>query len=123
MSSGPRTAVNAGMCRAGVAPKLGYMNESDGTTPWCHAGTFSGACSNCCGSLIISLRARQYMPLKERLEWHGGLFLDSTSTLTFRGGCLGSKELPEDSSLSAATSLSLGKMGSLPLFYLIGGAG
>ena len=123
MSSGPRTAVNAGMCGASVAPKVGYTNGSDGTAPWCHASTFLRARSDCRGYLLVYLRARKCMPLKERLEQHGGLFLDSTSTLTFRGGYSGSEELPENSSSSATTLLSPNKMGSLPLFYLIGGAG
>ena len=48
MSSGPRTVVDANMCGAGAAPKVGYMNGSDGATPLCHVGTFSGACSNSC---------------------------------------------------------------------------
>ena len=94
---------------------------------WCYApvplGTFSGACSNCRCSLLISLRTRQCMPLTEQLERRGGLFLDSASTLFFGGERSGSGELPEDNSLSAVASLSPGKMGSLPLFCLTGGAG
>ena len=63
------------------------------------------------------------MPLIERLEWRGGLFLDSASTMFFGGERSSNGELPEDNSSSAAASLSPGKMGSLPLLCLIGGAG
>ena len=60
------------------------------------------------------------MPLTERLEWRGGLFLDLASRLFFGGGRSGSDELPEDNSLSAVASLSSGRIGSLPLFCLTG---
>ena len=63
MSSGPRTVVDVSMCEAGAAPKVGYMNGSDGATPLCQVGTFLGACSNFRCSLLISLRARECMPL------------------------------------------------------------
>ena len=56
-----------------------------------------------------------------RTMW--GLFLDSASTLFFGGVRFGSKELLEDNSSSVATSLSSGRIGSLPLFCLIRGAG
>ena len=118
MSLGPRTVVDISICGAGVAPKVGYMNGSGGTAPLCHVGTFSGACSDCLRSLLISLHTRRCMPLTKRLEWRGGLFLDSTSTLFFMGERSGSGELPEDNSSSAAASLSPGRRGSLPLFYL-----
>ena len=72
MSSSPRTVVDAGMYRAGAALKVGYKNENDSATPLCHVGIFSGACSNCCCSLLISLRTRRGMPLTERLERRGG---------------------------------------------------
>ena len=120
MSSSPRTVVDVGMCGAGAAPKVGYMNGSDGATPLCHMGTFSRACSDCCRSLLISLRTRRCMPLTEWLERRRGLFLDSTSTLW--GDISRSGELPEDNSSSAAASLSP-KMGSLPLFCLTGSTG
>ena len=121
MSFGPRTVVGAGMYGAGVAPKVGYTNGSDGVAPICHVGIFSGACSDCCLSLLNSLHTRRGMPLTDWLEWHGGLFLDSASTLFFGGGRSGSGELPEDNSLSATASLSSGRIGSLPLFCLTGG--
>ena len=63
------------------------------------------------------------MPLTEPLERRGGLFLDLASTLFFGGGRSGSGELQEDNSSSAAASLSPGRMGSLPLFYLTRGVG
>ena len=63
------------------------------------------------------------MPLTELLERHRGLFLDSASMLFFGGERSGSGELQEDNSLSAIASLSPGRMGSLPLFCLTGGAG
>ena len=123
MSSGPRTVVDVSMCKAGATSKVGYMNGSGGATPLCHVGTFLGACSDCCRSLQISLRARRCMPLTEWLERRGGLFLDSASTLFFGGEGSSSEELQEDNSSSTTASLSLGKMGSLPLFCLSGGAG
>ena len=58
MSSGPGTVVDVGMCGVGAAPKVGYMNGSDGAKPICHAGTFSGACSDCRCSLLNSLHTR-----------------------------------------------------------------
>ena len=123
MSSGPRIVVDAGMYRARAAPKVGYTNGNDGATPLCHLGIFSGACSNCRRSLLISLRTLRGMPLTEWLERRGGLFLDSASTLFFRGGRSGSEELPEDNSSSVVASLSSDRTGSLPLFCLTGGAG
>ena len=57
------------------------------------------------------------MPLKDRLERRGGLFLDSASTLFFGGGRSGSGEFLEDNSSSATTSLSSSRIGSLPLFF------
>ena len=122
MSLGHRTVVDVSMCRAGVTPKVGYMNESGGATPLCHVGTFSGACFDCRRSLLISLRARRCIPLTERLERCGGLFLDSASSLFFGGERSGSGELLEDNSSSTTASLSLGKRGSLPLLCLTGGA-
>ena len=86
MSSGPWMVVDAGMYEAGAAPKVGYTDENDGATPLCHVGIFSRACSDCRFSLLISLHTRRGMPLTERLERRGGLFLDSTSTLFFGGG-------------------------------------
>ena len=111
------------MCGASVAPKVGYLKGSDDATPLCHVGTFSGACSDCRRSLLISLRTRRCMPLTERLERRGGLFLDSTSTLFFGGDRSRSGEPPEDNLSSIAASLSPNRMGSLPLFSLTGGAG
>ena len=86
MSSGPRIVVDASMYRAGAAPKVGYTNRNDGAMPLCHMGIFSGACSDCRRSLLISLRTWRGKPLTERLELRGGLFLDSASTLFFGGG-------------------------------------
>ena len=123
MSSSPQTVVDVAMCGAGAAPKVGYTNGNDGVTPLCHVGMFSGACSDCHRSLLVSLRTRWGMPLTERLERRGGLFFYSASTLFFGGGKSGSGELAEDNSSSATASLSTGKIGSLPLFYLTGGAG
>ena len=47
--------VDVGMCGVGATPKVGYMNGSDGATPLCHVGTFSGACFDCRRSLLNSL--------------------------------------------------------------------
>ena len=121
MSSGPRTIVDVSMCGAGAAPKVGYMNGSGGATPMCHVGIFSAICSNYRHSLLISLHTRRCMPLTERLERREALFLDSASTLVFGGERSCSEELPKDNSSSVAASLSPGRMGSLPLFYFIGG--
>ena len=123
MSLGPRTVVDVGMWRVGAASKVGYMSESDGATPLCHEGTFSGAYPDCRCSLLNSLHTRRCKPLKEWLEWHGGLFLDLVSTLFFGGDRLGNEELPEENLSSAVALLSPGRMGSLPLFCLTGGAG
>ena len=100
MSSGPRTVVGAGMYEASAALKVGYTNGSDDATPIFHVGIFSGACSNCRLSLLNSFRTRRGMPLTDRLERRGGLFLDSASTLFFGRGRLGSGELLEDNSSS-----------------------
>ena len=96
MSSGPQTAVGVGIYKAGTTPKVGYPNGSDGAAPPGHASMFSGACFDCRLSLLNSLCTRLGMPLKDRLERRGGLFLDSASTLFFGGGRSGSGELPED---------------------------
>ena len=48
MSSSPRTVVDVGMCGAGAAPKVGYMNGSDGATPLCHMGTFLFVLGDAC---------------------------------------------------------------------------
>ena len=65
MSSGPRTAVGAGINGIGVTPKAGYPNGSDSATPPSHAGMFSGARSNCRLSLLNSLRTRLGMLLPD----------------------------------------------------------
>ena len=123
MSSSPRTVVDVSMCGAGAAPEVGYMNISDGVMPLCHMGRFLGACSGCRRSLLISLRTRRCMPLTEWLERRRGLFVDSTSMLFFGGKRSSSIELLKDNSSPTAASLSPDKMGSLPLFCLIGGGG
>ena len=122
MSSSPWTVVDADMYEAGAASKVGYTDRNDGTTPLCHMGIFLGACSDYPPFMLISLRTRRGMPLTERLERRGILFLDSASTLLFRGGRLGSGELPKDNLSSAAASLSPSRTGCLPLFCLIEGA-
>ena len=123
MSSSPRTMVDVSMCGAGGASNVGYTNGSGGATPPCHVGTFFGTRSDCRHSLLISLRTRRCIPLMERLERRGGLFLDSTSTLFFGVERSGSGELPEDNSSSTTASLSPIMMGSLPLLCLTGGVG
>ena len=65
MSSGHRTVVGAGIYGAGAAPKVGYLNGSDGAAPPCHVGMFSGACSYCRLSLLNSLRTRRGMSLTD----------------------------------------------------------
>ena len=114
--------MGAGIYGAGVAPRMGYTNGSDGAMPLCHVGIFSGACFHYRLYLLNSLLTRRGMPLMDRLERRGGLFLDLVSTLFFRGGRSGSGELPKDNSLSAAASLSSDQIGSLPLFCLTRGA-
>ena len=118
ISSGPRIELGAGIYRAGLAPKVGYPNGSDGVAPLCHVGTFSRVCYDCRLSLLNSIRTQRGMPLTDRLERHEGLFLDSASTLFF-----GSGELPEDNSSSVVASLSASRIGSLPLFFLTGDVG
>ena len=122
MSFGPRIVVGAGIYGAGVAPRMGYTNGSDGAMPLCHVGIFSGAYFDCRLYLLNSLLTRRGMLLMDRLERRGGLFLDLVSTLFFRGGRSGSGELPKDNSLSTAASLSSDPIGSLPLFCLTRGA-
>ena len=68
MSSGPWTVVDAGMYKAGAAPKVGHTNGNDGATPLCHVGIFSRACFDCRRSLLTSLRTWRGMPLTEMLE-------------------------------------------------------
>ena len=109
--------VDVNMCGAGVAPKVGYMNESGGAMPLFHMGTFSGACSDCRRYLLISLRTRRCMPLTEWLERRRGLFLDLSSTLFFGGERSGSRELLEDNSSSIVSSLSL--EGGAPFLYSV----
>ena len=58
MSLGSRTVVGAGMYGTSVAPNVGYSNGSDGAAPPSHAGMFSGARSDCCLSLLNSLRTQ-----------------------------------------------------------------
>ena len=65
MSLGPPTVVDVSMCGSSAAPKVGYMNGSDGAVPLCHVGIFSRVCSDCRHSLLISLLTRRCMPLKE----------------------------------------------------------
>ena len=123
MSSGPRTAVDTGINGTGALPKVGYLKGSGGVTPPNDTGMCSRTRSKCLLSLLNSRRTRRGMPLTDRLERRGGLFLDSDSTLFFEGSGSGSRELPKDSSSSAAVSLSSDQIGSLPLFYLAGGGG
>ena len=118
MSSSPHTVVDVSMCGAGATLKVGYMNKSDGATPLCHVGTFSGACSECCLSLLISLHTRRCMPLTEQLERRGGLFVDLASTFFFGGERSGSGELPEDNSLSTIVSHCC-LVGSTPCLYSV----
>ena len=63
------------------------------------------------------------MLLTNQLERHRGLFLDSASTLFFRGVRSRRGEVSEDNSSSAAASLSSDQIGALPLSCLTGGAG
>ena len=114
-SSGPRTVVDAGMYRASASPKVGYTNGNNGATLLCHVGIFSGACSYCRRSLLISSHTRRGMPLTVRLEQRGGLFFYSAPTLFFGGGRSGSEELPKDNSSSATALLSPDRTGGLPL--------
>ena len=114
--------VYVSMYGASAAPKVGYMNISGGATPLCHLGTFSGARSDCRRSLLISFHTRRCMPLTKRMERRDDLFLDYATTLFFGAETPGSEELLEDNSSFVIASLSPGRMGSLPLFCLTGGA-
>ena len=121
MSSGPLTAIGASIYGTGVAPNVGYPNGSYGAAPLSHAGMFSRARSNCCLSLLNSLYTLRGMPMTDRLERRGGLFLDSASTLFFGGVRSGSEEMPKDNLSSGAASQSSDRIDSLPLFCLTGG--
>ena len=123
MSSGPRTAIGIRMYGTGAARKAGYPNGSDGAAPPSHVSMFSRECFDCHLSLLNSLRTCRGMLLTDLLEHCGGLFLNSASTLFFRGGRSGSGELLEDNSSSTVASLSFGRIGSLPLFFLTRGTG
>ena len=101
---------------------MGYPNGSNGAALPGHACMFLGARSDCRLSLLNSLCTRRGMPLTDRLERRGGLFHDSTSTLFFIGVRFESGELLEDNSSFTTASLSSGRIGSLPLFCLTGGA-
>ena len=59
MSSGPWTAVDAGIYGTGAAPKVGYPNGSDGAAPPSLVGMFSRARSDCHLSLLNSLYNRR----------------------------------------------------------------
>ena len=122
MSSSPRTTVGMGINETGTFPKAGYLKGSGDASPPSHAGMCSGAHSVYRLSLLNSLCNRRGMPLTDRLERRGGLFLDSASTLFFGGSGSKSWELSKDNSSSAAASLSFDRIGSLPLFCLAGDA-
>ena len=81
----------------------------------------SGANSEWGLSLLASLHIRQCVPLIARLEWRGGLFLDSAFALLWGGKRRGSGEVSEDNSSSACGSLWSGREGSLPLFFWVRG--
>ena len=121
ISLGPRTVVGTSINETGAALKARYPNISDGVAPPSHAGMFSRARFDCRLSLLNSLHPRRGFPLEDRQECREGLFLDSASTLFFRGSGSESGELPEDNSSPVAASLSSGRIGSLPLFCLTRG--
>ena len=123
MSSGLRTTVGTGINGTGAVPKAGYSKGSGGAAPPSHAGMCLRAHFVCRLSLLNSSSTQRGMPLTDLLERRGGLFLDSNSTLFFGGSGSGSGELPEDSSSSVAASPSSDRIGSLPLFCLVGGGG
>ena len=56
MSLGSLTAIGAGIYGNGVAPKVGYLNGSDGAAPPTHEGMFLGTHSDNRISLLNSLR-------------------------------------------------------------------
>ena len=121
MSSGPRTVTDASMYETGAASKAGYTNRNDGATLLC-GHIFRGL-------FRLSPLSTDFSSYSTRHAIDGttgmarGLFLDLAYRLFFGGGRSGRGELPEDNSLSAAASLSSGRIGSLPLFCLTGGAG
>ena len=117
MSSGPQTTVGTGINGTGVVPNVGYPKGSGGGAPSSHAGMFSGARSVCHLSLLNFFRTRRGMPLTDRLERRGGLFLNSASTLFFGSSGSGNGELPKDNSSSAATLLSSDR--TAPCLYFI----
>ena len=81
----------------------------------------SGANSEWGLSLLASLCIRRCIPLITRLEWRGGLFLDSASALFWGGERQGSRELSDDNSSSVGGSLWPGRAGFLPLFFRVKG--
>ena len=123
MFSGPRTGVGMGINGTGAIPKVGYLKGSGGVAPLRNAGLCSGARSVWRLSLLNSLYTRLVMPLMDRLERRGGLFLDLASALLFGGKASISSELSEDNSSFVVALLSSDRTGSLYLFYLTGAAG
>ena len=68
MSSGPQTAVGAGIYGAGATPKVGYPKGSDGAAPPSHAGMIIRACSDYRLSLLNFLHTQRGMSLTDRLK-------------------------------------------------------
>ena len=73
--------------------------EMEGAVPPNLVAIFSGA--NCKQGLLFSFRILRRVPLIARLDWRGGLFLDSAFALLRGGERRGSGELSEESSSSS----------------------
>ena len=65
----------------GGAPNWYCSGENWGAMPPNQANMYSGANSDWGLSLLASLRVRRCVTLIARLDWRGGLFLDSASAL------------------------------------------
>ena len=85
----------------GSAPGGYRVCKNEGAVPPNRVVTCSGANCEQGPSLLPSLRTRHRVPLMARLNWRGGLFLDSASALLGGGERQGSGELFEKSSSSA----------------------
>ena len=99
------------------------MDGTGGATPLGRFGIYSQAGSDWHRSLLASLLIRCRMPLINRLDRRGSLFLDSASASFEDGERCGSGELSEDNSSSAGRSISSGMEAPFPLSGRDGGRG
>ena len=88
-------------CKTGSAPDGYRACRNGGAVPPNRVAICSGANYEQGLSLPSSFCIRRRVPLIARLDWRGGLFMDSASALLRGGEGQGSGELSEESSSSA----------------------